>query len=111
MWSQSMLGMLMSSSRPVLVANSTSDAFLPDFWMFRFFENPENRNTGNPDFPELQKSDFRKSGFPGIRKSGFSDSRTSESPKIRIFGNLKIPIFGFPGHMHIVTYLEKTLSQ
>ena len=82
-------------------ANSTSDAFLPDFWIFRFSGNQQNRNTrksGFSGFPAFRNSDFRKSGFPEIRKSRLSDFRTSESPKIRVFGNPKILIFPFPGH-------------
>ena len=63
--------------------NSTSDAFLYDFWIFRKSENPGNRNiqkSGFSGFPEFQESDFRKLGSSGIRESGFSDFRTSGSP-------------------------------
>ena len=81
--------------------NSTSDAFLLDFWISRCSENPEIRNIRKSEsskFSDFQKSDVGKPGFPRIRISGFSHFRTSESPQIRIFGNLDIPIFRFPGH-------------
>ena len=74
---------------------------------FPIFENRENRNirkSGCSDFPEFQKSDFRKSGFPNLRKSGFPAFRNSKSPasdfrfpKIRISKSLKIRNFPISG--------------
>ena len=82
-------------------ANSTSDAFLQDFWIFRFLKNPEIGIPENPDFWDFRKfrnpisesPDFRESENPDFQISGIPNLRTS-----RFSGNLKIQFSRFPGH-------------
>ena len=85
------------------LANSTSDAFLPDFGFVRFSENPGSRNlrksglfvffltvrnpiSENPDCRESENPDFQMSGLPNIRKSGFSEIRKSRFSDFRGIG-------------------------
>ena len=68
------------------------------FLDFSSFENPKNRNTRKSefsDFPEFQKSDFRRIrifGNPEIRIFRIPDIRISESPDFRKSENPDFPI-------------------